>query len=43
MPDRKREPNLLVYLTDVCEKTAERAPRLQKVISEDGTVEHLWD
>ena len=43
LPDRKREPNLLVYLADVCEKTAEPAPRLQKVIFEDGTVEHLWD
>ena len=42
LPDRKREPNLLVVLCDILEDCWKLVPRLRTVVFEDGAEELLW-
>ncbi len=42
LPDRKREPNLLVALCDIVEDCSKSNPRLRSVVFEDGVDELLW-
>jgi len=42
LPDRKREPSILVCLCDIVETCAKTNPGLHNVIFEDNTVESLW-
>ena len=42
LPDREREPNLLVYLCDMVEGCRETNPALRDVVFADDTLESLW-
>ena len=42
LPDREREPNLLVHLCDMVEDCAETNPALRDVVFTDDTLEPLW-
>merc|ERR1740123_1628254 len=42
LPDRARDPTLLVFLCDLVEQCAKSNPRLQDAIFEDKSMEALW-
>mmetsp|Transcript_58370 Transcript_58370/g.155368 ORF Transcript_58370/g.155368 Transcript_58370/m.155368 type:complete len:202 (-) Transcript_58370:97-702(-) len=42
LPDRVRDPNLLVFLADMLEDCAQTNPRLREVVFQDNREEKMW-